>query len=611
MSSRSLRAAASRAERFQRALIQSTRALAGGKDLEVCFSAQGPKLTTTSIVLPNFVEPRNESDAAKIRGLADRMALRKAYHDEATYVRYRPTGHRARDIYEALEDMRCQALGARVLQGVAHNLTAALSDELLRKNHRAAQFGSTASMTQALTLLVRERLTGLAPPHNATGLMARWRDELEKRAARSLQQVNTAAADQEQFAFVIHDLVAELNLASELGVPARLRSAAAVAAVVQNITPATAHAGNELRLKNQHHVMEQEQALIADSEVVGSLKGSGAGAERKADAEGFGQRLTRLPLYDDTDNPNRHYRIFTQAHDEVINAERLCDGAELTRLRDQLDTQSRAMQSTVVRLAIRLERLLLTQQTRRWQFDCEEGVLDAARLTRVIIDPLASLSFKEEADTPFKDTVVTILLDNSGSMRGRAILIAALCADVLARTLERCGVKVEILGFTTRAWNGGESREDWLKAARPSGPGRLSDVRYIIYKAADVPWRRARRNLGVLLREDLLKENIDGEALLWAHERLIRRSERRRILMVISDGVPLDEATLSANPGSYLEQHLRNVVKWIEQRSPIELLAIGIGHDVTDFYKRAVAVADVEQLGGAMIQQLADLFVAH
>ena len=264
-----------------------------------------------------------------------------------------------------------------------------------------------------------------------------------------------------------------------------------------------------------------------------------------------------------------------------------------------------------MRLALRLERLLLTQQTRRWQFDCEEGVLDAARLTRVIIDPLASLSFKEEADTPFKDTVVTILLDNSGSMRGRAILIAALCADVLARTLERCGVKAEILGFTTQAWNGGESREDWLKAARPSGPGRLSDVRYIIYKAADVPWRRARRNLGVLLREDLLKENIDGEALLWAHERLIRRSERRRILMVISDGVPLDEATLSANPGSYLEQHLRNVVKWIEQRSPIELLAIGIGHDVTDFYKRAVAVADVEQLGGAMIQQLADLFVAH
>jgi cobaltochelatase CobT len=318
--------------------------------------------------------------------------------------------------------------------------------------------------------------------------------------------------------------------------------------------------------------------------------------------------MTREPMYDDSDHPNRHYKVFTQAHDEVVEAGQLCDEEERTRLRADLDRESRPLQPAVARLAIRLERLLLARQTRRWVFDLEEGVLDPARLARIVADPLLPLSFRDETDTEFKDTVVSVLLDNSGSMRGRPIQVAALCADVLARTLERCGVKVEILGFTTREWSGGASREDWLAAGRPSAPGRLSDLRYIVYKQADVPWRRARRNLGVMLREDLLKDNIDGEALLWAHARLLRRTEQRRILMVISDGVPLDEATLSANPGGYLEQHLRNVVKWIEQRSAVELVAIGIGHDVTDFYQRAVAIADVDHLGGAMIGQLAELF---
>jgi cobaltochelatase CobT len=315
-------------------------------------------------------------------------------------------------------------------------------------------------------------------------------------------------------------------------------------------------------------------------------------------------------MHDDSDHPNRHYRVFTTAHDVITSASELCGDDEITQLRSNLDRESRALQPAVSRLAIRLERLLLAKQTRRWQFDLEEGVLDAARLARVLTDPLAPLAFREESEADFKDTVVSILLDNSGSMRGRPIMVAALCADVLARTLERCGVKVEILGFTTREWSGGHSREDWLKAGRPAGPGRLTDLRYIVYKPADVPYRRARRQLGVMLKEDLLKDNVDGEALLWAHERLLRRNEQRRILMAISDGVPLCEATLSANPGGYLEQHLRNVVKWIETRSPVELVAIGIGHDVTDFYQRAVAIPDVEQLGNAMIEQLADLFVA-
>jgi len=438
--------------------------------------------------------------------------------------------------------------------------------------------------------------------------MSRWREELARRAARSLESLAAVVDDQQRFAFIVHDLVDDLDLGYELGA-AEERRRVAVAAAQAATGDAAAEAASAMpQLKTLSGVMEQDAPPLAEGEVVGSRLGSDDEAQRKPEAKATGERMTRELLHDDSDHPNRHYKVFTQAHDEVVAADQLCDDDERTRLRADLDRESRLLQPAVARLAIRLERLLLARQTRRWQFDLEEGVLDAARLARVVTDPLLPLSFRDETDTEFKDTVVSVLLDNSGSMRGRPILVAALCADVLARTLERCGVKVEILGFTTREWSGGVSREDWLAAGRPSAPGRLSDLRYIIYKPADVPWRRARRNLGVMLREDLLKDNIDGEALLWAHARLLRRTEQRRILMVISDGVPLDEATLSANPGGYLEQHLRNVVKWIEQRSAVELVAIGIGHDVTDFYQRAVAIADVDHLGGAMIGQLADLF---
>jgi cobaltochelatase CobT len=300
--------------------------------------------------------------------------------------------------------------------------------------------------------------------------------------------------------------------------------------------------------------------------------------------------------------------VFTQAHDEIVPAEALCEPEELTRLRAYLDQQLASLSNVVSRLANRLQRKLLAQQNRAWNFDLEEGMLDVARLTRVIIDPTAPLSFKQEQETEFRDTVVSLLIDNSGSMRGRPIMVAAVCADILARTLERCAVKVEILGFTTRAWKGGASRDEWLKAGKPAAPGRLNDLRHIIYKSADSPWRRARKNLGLMMREGLLKENIDGEALLWAHQRLIGRTEQRRILMVISDGAPVDDSTLSVNSGHYLERHLRRVIAEIEGKSPVELIAIGIGHDVTRYYRRAVTIVDVEQLGGAITEQLAALF---
>jgi cobaltochelatase CobT len=596
------------AERCARALIQTTRALAGVKDLEITFGDPLQRQGETALRLPPLALPLNESDAARVRGQADHLALRRAYHDPVTHARYRPTGSRAREIYDAVEDMRCQSLGANALAGVARNLAAALSDTLARKGVVAGFGPRLAPMTQALALLVRERLTGLPTPATGEELMSRWREELARRAARSLESLAAVVDDQQRFAFIVHDLVDDLDLGYELGA-AEERRRVAVAAAQAATGDAAAEAASAMpQLKTLSGVMEQDAPPLAEGEVVGSRLGSDDEAQRKPEAKATGERMTRELLHDDSDHPNRHYKVFTQAHDEVVAADQLCDDDERTRLRADLDRESRLLQPAVARLAIRLERLLLARQTRRWQFDLEEGVLDAARLARVVTDPLLPLSFRDETDTEFKDTVVSVLLDNSGSMRGRPILVAALCADVLARTLERCGVKVEILGFTTREWSGGVSREDWLAAGRPSAPGRLSDLRYIIYKPADVPWRRARRNLGVMLREDLLKDNIDGEALLWAHARLLRRTEQRRILMVISDGVPLDEATLSANPGGYLEQHLRNVVKWIEQRSAVELVAIGIGHDVTDFYQRAVAIADVDHLGGAMIGQLADLF---
>ncbi len=595
-------------ERAERALREATRALAGIADVEVTFSTAAPLPGDPAIRLPPLPRDLGTGDAARIRGHADRQALRRAYHDAQVHARYRPAGLRAREVYDALEDVRCQAIGARVLPGVADNLEAMLVDALSRKGPAVGQGPRLAPMAQALALLVRERLTGRAPPAAAAELMARWRDDLERRLSLVLGDLPECIEDQQRFSFAVHDAVRSLDLGFELGPADEARRVAT--SPVESLTPGTPDALGEAeaQVRGEAGTLEQDAPEIDEGEKIGSRLGQ-AEVERSAERDETGARMRREWVTDDSDHPNRNYRVFTRAHDEVVAPLDLCDDQELATLRAELDRESRLLQPAVSRLAIRLERLLLARQTRRWQFDLEEGVLDAARLSRVVTDPLAPLAFREETDTEFKDTVVSILLDNSGSMRGRPIRVAALCADVLARTLERCGVKVEILGFTTREWSGGQSREDWLAAGRPAGPGRLSDVRYLVYKSADEPWRRAKRNLGAMLREDLLKDNIDGEALLWAHERLLGRTEQRRILMVISDGVPLDEATLSANPGGYLEQHLRNVVKWIETRSPIELVAIGIGHDVTDFYARAAAIPGVDQLGGAMIEQLAELFI--
>jgi len=600
-------------ELFKRALAQSTRALAGQEELEVAFGADGPRLSAGRIVLPHPPRMLNDDEAERLRGHADALALRLAYHDDAAHARLRPQGPQSAAVFEAAEEMRVQALGANAMAGVSANLTAALVEKCERKGYSRMEDRTSAPLADALAMIVRERLTGLITPPVAQGVVDIWREEIEAKAGPALDRLSSTLEDQARFAEALRGVIRDLDLGEDLG---------GDPGETDEQTPPNDDPSNTPEPLNQDGGQEDDGEEETSQEQQDVRFGEGEpqdGDSRPVDFDSEADpddspsddqpmEPPRIRPRPDTDDPSKGYVVFTRAHDEIIEASDLCEPDELARLRAYLDQQLKPLQSIVGRLANRLQRRLLAQQNRAWSFDLEEGVLDTARLTRVVIDPMSALSFKQEDDTDFKDTVVTLLLDNSGSMRGRPIMVAALCADILARTLERCGVKVEVLGFTTRAWKGGMSKEDWVKAGRPPTPGRLNDLRHVVYKNADAPWRRARRNLGLMMREGLLKENIDGEALLWAHERLIGRPEQRRILMVISDGAPVDDATLGANPGAFLDRHLRQVIAYIENRSPVELIAIGIGHDVTRWYKRAVTIVDAEHLGGVMMEKLAELF---
>jgi cobaltochelatase CobT len=598
-------------EIFKRALAHAARSLAEQPDLEVTFSGDGPQLSGKHAILPHPPRDLSGKEAARIRGLADQMALRLSHHNEAAHARFRPQSVQGKAVYEAAEQARIEAIGANALGGVRANLAAVLEANIERKGLNRFDDTAAPPMADILGLMVRERLTGDPPPDGAKALVDRYRAEIEAKAGGDLDRLTDAIDDQAAFARVARAIITDLDLGEELSEESD-----------------TADEGDQ-ETSEVPREMEDQEGEGDDQEGEGADPDSERTAEREADGAdqesvdadedleaedsdeeveaGEGERPAR-PEIKDPGLREPPYKVFTAAHDEVVEAEDLCDAEELSRLRAYLDQQLANLSNVVSRLANRLQRRLLAKQNRAWSFDLEEGMLDVARLTRVIIDPTAPLSFKQEEDTEFRDTVVTLLIDNSGSMRGRPIMVAAVCADILARTLERCSVKVEILGFTTRAWKGGQSREDWLKAGKPPAPGRLNDLRHIVYKSADAPWRRARKNLGLMMREGLLKENIDGEALIWAHHRLIGRTEQRRILMVISDGAPVDDSTLSVNSGHYLERHLRSVIAEIETNSPVELIAIGIGHDVRRYYRRAVTIVDVEQLGGVITEQLASLF---
>jgi cobaltochelatase CobT len=596
-------------EPFKRAVTGCLRAIAKRPDLEVAYAAERPGLLGTKARLPEPPRKLSSREAAIVRGYADAIALRLACHDPAIHRRLLPGGQRARAVFEAVEQARVEAVGARRMIGVARNLSAMLEDKFHRGKFDEVTDRADAPIEEAVALMVRERLTGQAPPPAACKLVDLWRPWIEERAGRDLDRLERFVEDQRQFADAVYDLLDALDMGDE-----RTRDSDEDEEEGDSGGREDHSAGEgEARESDDAEGMKVEEVEAAADELpdqaTEALEAQTADMPNEAEM-GDSQTPSEpwRPRHGRNEPRGPDYRSFVTRFDEVVHAEDLCDPDELERLRSYLDKQLSHLQGVVARLANRLQRRLLAQQNRAWEFDLEEGLLDPARLARVIVDPLHPLSFKREKETTFRDTVVTLLLDNSGSMRGRPITVAATCADILARTLERCGVKVEILGFTTRAWKGGQSREAWLAAGKPPSPGRLNDLRHIIYKAADAPWRRSRKNLGLMMREGLLKENIDGEAIEWAHARLLARSESRRILMVISDGAPVDDSTLSVNPGNYLERHLRWVIEEIENRSPVELIAIGIGHDVTRYYRRAVTIVDAEELGGAMTEKLAELF---
>src|SRR5216684_3254691 len=559
-------------EIFKRATASTLRAIAERDDLTVGFGPEPAGLSGSRVKLPNPARDLPPDEAAQLRGAADSMALRLRYHDDAVHAKRVPGSPLARTVFEALEQARVEALGTRRMVGVGQNLTAMLDEQYRRQGFERITERTESTMAEAVRLLTREALTHEPPPPAAKGVVDLWRPWLEGKIGRDMAELDRAILDQDTYARATRRLIQDLDL--DLG------------EVDDSSSDDNQSQGEEADGENQS---EGESASAgAQPSPDGSPSDSAdADADQDGEAEAEGEMMTG---------------------DEVVDADKLCDSDELGRLRHLLDQQLSHLQSVIARLANRLQRRLLAKQTRAWEFDLEEGILDAARLSRVVTNPILPLSYKRERETEFRDTVVTLLIDNSGSMRGRPITVAAMSADILARTLERCGVKVEILGFTTRAWKGGQAREKWIAAGKPPNPGRLNDLRHIVYKPADAPWRRARKNLGLMLREGILKENIDGEALLWAHGRLIARNEQRRILMVISDGAPVDDSTLSVNPGNYLERHLREVIGDIERNSPVQLVAVGIGHDVTRYYHRAVTIVDAEQLGGTMLEKLAELF---
>jgi cobaltochelatase CobT len=597
-------------DRFKSVLTGASRALAHEPEIELAFTADAPSQSGKNFRVPMPGRSLPPDQVAEARGFADSMALKVRHHNEALHSRNAPVEPAARACYDAVEMVRYEALGARGYDGIRDNLDAALNVRMRSDPISRAQAPDEVPVQGALALLLRERLTGQPVPDAAQAGVGMVRDWIEEKGASDFDALALSIDNQAAFQKISLQLLEHLELTAQ---PDQF-----------DPTDQSDEADEDQEGEGEQDQDESDEGA-SDSQMEARAEQSEGEAEdgedqqfeSDADMDGDAEpgdegEEGMLPV-----RPNRpmgdlpphfDYKAFTTQFDEIIAATELCDEDELTRLRAYLDQQLVHLQGAVTKLANRLQRRLMAQQNRSWDFDQEEGLLDAARLARVVVAPGHSLSYKIERDTEFRDTVVTLLIDNSGSMRGRPISIAAICADILARTLERCSVKTEILGFTTRAWKGGQSREKWLSDGRPAAPGRLNDLRHILYKAADEPWRRARKSLGLMMREGLLKENIDGEARLWAHNRLIARPEERRILMVISDGAPVDDSTLSVNNGAYLERHLRQVIGWIENRSPVELCAIGIGHDVTRYYSRAVTIMDAEQLGGTMVEQLASLF---
>ena len=586
---------------IKKTITEATRSIAEEPELEVLFGDEPPSLTGKKIRLREPGNSINKEDLTILRGQADLLALKIKNHDQLIHKKYLPSTPQAQKLYNAIEEARIEAVGAIDMPGCASNLNARNIASYRNSTLNNITQKDEAPIAEAISLIIREKLTGFAPPHNTRKFVDLWRPHINDKALNELDKLKESIFDQDTFASKIPELLDAFDIASTLGEGDPSSS--------KNEEGESDVEGSEQENTELSDEFDPDETEMLDEEITDDLidlddlegvedEGEDSSApDNRGEIEETKQN-TRQPTY----------KVYTTEFDEIISAEEIADIDELDRLRNYLDKQISNLQGVVARLANKLQRKLMAQQNRSWDFDLEEGILDTARLVRVVTDPMHPLSFKMERDTDFRDTVVTLLIDNSGSMRGRPIMVAATCADILTRTLERCGVKAEVLGFTTKAWKGGQSRELWTNSGKPMRPGRLNDLRHIIYKSADAPWRRSKRNLGLMMKEGILKENIDGEALEWAYERIQKRQEQRKIMMVISDGAPVDDSSLSVNSGNYLELHLKKVINKIETNKDIELIAIGIGHDVTRYYKRAVTIIDVEELGGVMTEKLAELF---
>ncbi|WP_299826883.1 cobaltochelatase subunit CobT [uncultured Roseobacter sp.] len=600
------------ADAFKKALSEATKVMAHDPELTVSYSVDPAGLSGDSMRLPQVSRRMTRDEVLLARGTADALALNRRYHNGQTHAKYQPQGDMARDLYEAMETARCEAMGARDMPGTAGNIDAKIAHEAMRKGYDQVTQAADAPLATAAGYLIRHLATGRDLPAGAQNVMELWRGFIEDQCGGTLDNLDETLSDQSAFAKFARQMISDLGYGDQLGddpdqIDEDQEDEAEEGSEEDSEPDSTGQDDQDDEEaegspeQSQEEQQDASQAQVSMDDMADQEMGDEAEMPE-------GEAPMEPPAPPPASDADPNYLVYLSDHDEEIGAEELAEPVELERLRAYLDQQLEPLKGAVSRLANKLQRRLQAQQNRSWEFDLEEGMLDAGRLARVVANPTTPLSFKVEKDTEFRDTVVTLLLDNSGSMRGRPISIAAICADVLARTLERCNVKVEILGFTTRAWKGGQAREAWLNDGRPQQPGRLNDLRHIIYKSADAPWRRTRPNLGLMMKEGLLKENIDGEALEWAHRRMLMRHEARKILMVISDGAPVDDSTLSVNPANYLEKHLRDVIAMVEKRRAVELLAIGIGHDVTRYYDRAVTITDVDQLAGAMTEQLAALF---
>ncbi|MEP1587674.1 MAG: cobaltochelatase subunit CobT [Tateyamaria sp.] len=600
------------ADAFKKALSEATKVMANDPELNVSYSVDPSGVSGDAMRLPQVSRRMTRDEVMLARGTADALALHRRYHNGQTHARYSPQGEMARDLYESMETARCEAMGARDMPGTAGNIDAKIKHDAMRRGYDHVKQSSDVPLAAAAGYLVRHLATGRDLPGGAQNAMEQWRGFIEDQAGGTLDRLDDLLDDQAAFARFARQVITDLGYGDQLGddpdqIDEDQEEDAEEGSEEEQDPDSTGQDDQDQEDEDASPESSQEEQQDASQAQV-SMDDM-ADQEMGEEAEmPDGEAPLEPPAPQPMSDADPNYLVYLDTHDEEIAAEDLADPVELERLRAYLDQQLEPLKGAVSRLANKLQRRLQAQQNRSWEFDLEEGTLDAGRLARIVANPTTPLSFKVEKDTEFRDTCVTLLLDNSGSMRGRPISIAAICADVLARTLERCNVKVEILGFTTRAWKGGLAREAWLNEGRPAQPGRLNDLRHIIYKSADAPWRRTRPNLGLMMKEGLLKENIDGEALEWAHRRMINRPEARKILMVISDGAPVDDSTLSVNPANYLEKHLRDVIAMVERKRAVELLAIGIGHDVTRYYDRAVTITDVEQLAGAMTEQLAALF---